>query len=148
MDNKLAPVVKSLVVALEIEAAFDLFIAGSWWPLDSHSVFGDQSLRVDFPRSAEQSIVEYGKDGQTSVWGTVSSIDSPKSLHFTWHPGAAAKQAQRIEVTLQTVENGTEVRLSHSGWEVLGEKAKEVRANYDTGWDFVFTERFGGKAGQ
>jgi hypothetical protein len=33
--------------------------------------------------------------------------------------------------------SGTRVELVHTGWERLGERAGEVRARYDTGWEPV-----------
>jgi hypothetical protein len=29
---------------------------------------------------------------------------------------------------------GTRVELEHRGWEILGDKAQQVRAGYETGW--------------
>jgi hypothetical protein len=34
----------------------------------------------------------------------------------------------------------------HRGWEHHGDKATELRARYDSGWDFVFGQRYAGAA--
>ena len=43
VQDSILPVTKSFVVQLPIAAAFRLFTAeiGRWWPLRTHSVFGD-----------------------------------------------------------------------------------------------------------
>ena len=40
-------------------------------------------------------------------------------------------------VTFTTVDDGTLVRLEHSGWEAFGDCAPEARASYEQGWPVV-----------
>jgi len=46
VQDMILPVTKSFVVQLPITAAFRLFTSdiGRWWPLNSHSVFGDAAV--------------------------------------------------------------------------------------------------------
>lgn len=150
MSSNLEPVVKTLVVPLSVEDAFDLFTAHmtSWWPLESHSVFLDRAERVSFPEEAGQPITEYSSDGRTTVWGTLVSRKRPSSLSFSWHPGRPAETAQTVDISFSQSDGGTEVVLIHSGWDILGDKAGEARAGYDPGWDLVLIQCYGGKAGE
>lgn len=56
--------------------------------------------------------------------------------------GAAGQSGAAGESGLSGAE--TVVRLVHSGWEKFGDRAIEMRGNYDTGWDYVFGECYGG----
>jgi uncharacterized protein YndB with AHSA1/START domain len=57
-------------------------------------------------------------------------------VSFTWHPGADPKQAGHVTVTFKQVDDGTEVVLTHTGWERRPDGAK-ARQGYDSGWDYV-----------
>ena len=52
-------------------------------------------------------------------------------------------KAQHVELTFTPVGDGTEVRLVHSGWEALAERAAATREEYERGWNVVFVERYG-----
>ena len=49
-----------------------------------------------------------------------------------------------FEIRFAAVASGTEVVLTHSGWEALGEKAEAERNGYDNGWETVFVAAFPG----
>ena len=134
----LAPLVKKVVVPVGVERAFEVFTAemSAWWPLPSHSVWEDKARDVRLEGVVGGQIMEYGDDGESTSWGTVSDWDPPKSVGFTWHPGSDPEQAGHVTVTFTSVNAGTEVELTHTGWERRpdGERA---RAGYDGGWEYV-----------
>ena len=148
----LSPVVKRVVVTCSAEDAFRYFTADfqKWWPAHTHSVIAMSSEGARRPSSCtldpriggliiEQG--EHGEHGETDeryVWGTVVSWDPPRKLAFTWHPGSEAHLAQTVEVTFASVAGGTEVVLTHGGWERLAEQAAAAREGYDNGWEGVF----------
>jgi len=148
-NDSIQPVRKTLQIPLAPGAAFDLFTMSMerWWPFETHSVFEKEKKAFRFECHKGGRLVETGPGGEDSVWGTVLAFDRPHEARFTWHPGRGAEAAQEITVTFAREGSGTLVTLIHSGWEVLGDRAAEVRANYETGWDMVFGERFGGAAG-
>ena len=148
MSDQLGPVVKEIEVPLALEPAFDLFTREmeSWWPFESHSIYEKQKVSFEFQCKPGGQIIEVGPAGAESVWGTIDEYDRPNRVSFSWHPGRDDANAQRVEVDFELAPGGTRVRLVHSGWESLGERALEVRANYDTGWDHVFGTRFGDAA--
>lgn len=134
------PVVKTVSVPLSPEAAFELFTArlGDWWPVETHSVAagaGGVSQSVELGAGPGGQIVETTPDGQSHVWGTIAEWDPGTALAFSWHPGRTASEATEVRVTFEPDGNGgSNVTLTHTGWEVLGARAETVRDNYDQGW--------------
>jgi uncharacterized protein YndB with AHSA1/START domain len=110
----------------------------AWWPLASKSVHGERARRVVFETGEGGRIYEIARDGGEADWGRVLVWDHPNHVVFTWHPGRESNTAGTVDVSFTPEESGTLVRLVHSGWEKLGDQAREVRAGYDTGWDEVF----------
>lgn len=147
-ETMVEPVVKTVVVPIAPESAFRLFTESMalWWPLGSHSVFGAESVSVTFDPRVGGQLTETSSAGQHSVWGSVTAWAPPDSVSFTWHAGRDPKAAQQVAVTFTVEAPGTRVRLEHTGWEVLGDDAEEVRGSYDDGWDRVFMEAYGGAA--
>ena len=79
-----------------------------------------------------------GREGTRMVTGKVLEFDPPKKLVHTF----THKGLDNVETTctwdLVEAEGCTILTLTHSGWEKLGQKAFEVAANHDTGWDQHF----------
>ncbi|WP_020385569.1 SRPBCC family protein [Kribbella catacumbae] len=134
----IAPLTKRVVVPADPDRAFELFTAemGAWWPLATHSVGQSKATDVKLEGAVGGRIIEYGEDGPVGYWGTISDWDPPKSLSFTWHPGSDPTQAGHITVSFKPVDDGTEVELTHTGWDRHPGGA-EARAAYDTGWDYT-----------
>lgn len=76
----------------------------------------------------------------------VTAREPPGRLAFTWHPGREDDTATQVEVTFTAAADGTEVRLVHTGWEVLGDRGPEVRERYVTGWAMVLGQRYAATA--
>jgi DNA-binding transcriptional ArsR family regulator/uncharacterized protein YndB with AHSA1/START domain len=136
---EIAPVTKSFVVKLPIESAFHLFTTdvGRWWPLKTHSVFGDEATTCIVDAQVGGRFYEVHQDGRQSEWGRVLAWEPPHRLACTWHPGRGPETAQELEITFEEAPDGTQVTLVHTGWERLSGDGPATRANYDTGWDFV-----------
>ncbi|GAA4356719.1 SRPBCC domain-containing protein [Angustibacter luteus] len=127
----LAPVVRELRVAVDPATAYAVFTAhlGGWWPLGGFSVHGATSS-VAFEGDA---VVERAADGQVSVWAEVLERREPELLRLAWHPGAGPDRATEVEVTFSPDDEGTLVRLVHSGWERLADP-QSGRDSYAGGW--------------
>jgi uncharacterized protein YndB with AHSA1/START domain len=138
IEQELAPLVKTVVVPTTPDRAFTLFTAelGKWWPLATHSARGDQATDVRLEGAVGGQIVEYDASGPVGSWGTVSDWDPPHTVSFTWHPGSDPKEAGHVTVRFTASGDGTEVELTHTGWERRPDGAT-ARENYDTGWTFV-----------
>lgn len=141
----IAPIVKSLSVALPPAQAFDLFTVGidRWWPRTIHSVSLERTRQVVFEGQPGGSVHEIRDDGARFEWGRILTWDPPRAVRFSWYPGRDEATQQEVEVSFAPEGTGTRVTLVHSGWETLGERGTEVRGGYDTGWDLVFGEGYG-----
>jgi hypothetical protein len=130
----LEPVVYAVVVPGSVSHAFAGFTDHThlWWPLDTFGVYGAGSY-VEFE---ENLVLETADDGRTSIWGTLDDWQPPLSFHATWHPGSSALWSTELLVVFRAVEEGTEVRVFHEGWEGAETPAAE-RAQYVTGWPLI-----------
>ena len=135
------PLVKRRRFSLDPERAFALFTEemGSWWPLGSYSVAGEEAAEAVFEGWQGGAIFERTRDGTTHVWGTVLEWEPPFRLAFSWHPGRTPSTAQRVELVFEADGDGCRLTLIHSGWDALGDEAEGTRTGYESGWDFVLT---------
>ena len=144
-------VVRSSVrVPLAVPEAFRLFTERihEWWPLDTHSVYGDKARMVVLEPRAEGRIIETSDAGETAEWGTVTRWDPPERLAFTWHPGEDGRVVTLVEITFAAAdEGGTQVDLRHTGWEAKGDRAAALVKSYGPGWEHVLG-RYAAVAGQ
>jgi uncharacterized protein YndB with AHSA1/START domain len=146
VNPALSPVVKRIMVKCSAADAFRYFTSDfdKWWPAHTHSVIAMSSDGVKRPLSCTMDpragglIVEHGAGGERYVWGTVIAWEPPRRVEFTWHPGRDPGLAQTVEVRFGAADGGTEVVLTHGGWERLAEQAAAVREGYDNGWESVF----------
>ncbi|TDW66423.1 SRPBCC domain-containing protein [Kribbella pratensis] len=138
VKQEISPLVKTVVVPVGVERAFEAFTAetSAWWPMFGHSVGGAAANEVQMEGAVGGRIVEYGAEGELATWGTVSDWDPPTTVGFSWHPGGDPSEAGQVTVTFTPTGDGTEVQLVHSGWERRGDGAR-ARLSYDTGWDYV-----------
>jgi hypothetical protein len=133
----IAPVEKTIRVRLEPADAFDLFTRqmARWWPFVPFSCSGASALRVEFEPKVGGVVVEHTKDGARHLWGTLTAWEPPHRFAMTWHPARTPEQATRLAVEFAALAGGgTEVRLTHDGWEA---REAGVRENYDGGWNTV-----------
>jgi len=146
----IAPVFKSITVECTPEEAFRYFTEeiDKWWPLERHSCIAHGSGFKEKPASClfEQyrggRIIERGHSGEEHVWGTVLVWSPPSRVVFSWHPMRDEKTAQTVDVRFSLVPKGTQVVLTHSDWEHLGEDAHKERNTYNEGWEVVFVTNY------
>lgn len=123
------PIIRTAVVIRPPAEAFAIFTdeIGAWWPVPTHSVFGERSGGVHF---IDGRLVELGTDGSESTWAEVLEWDPPRKLALAWHPGGVAENANRVEVTFEAADAGTRVQVRHDGWESFGEEGLRRRRGY------------------
>ncbi|MEO8105939.1 MAG: SRPBCC domain-containing protein [Actinomycetes bacterium] len=127
-----APVVREITVSATPLRAFWVWTdqLQQWWPFATHSVYGASSTAA-FRGGV---LVETGADGSTCSWGTVTTWEPGRRLTMTWHPGSEPDQETVVDVTfLETLDGGTRVTLTHTGWEKRTDAAR-ARADYESGW--------------
>ncbi len=145
--GELDPVIVTVEVPGAVARTFMGFTEHThlWWPLESNSVFGVGSY-VEFE---ENLVLETADDGRTAIWGSIDDWQPPLSFHASWHPGTTALWSTELRVAFRAVDDGTEVRLVHSGWEGAEDPAA-ARAEYAAGWPVVlqrFVRFMGGSEG-
>jgi hypothetical protein len=146
--TQLPPVVRTVEVSCSPRRAFELFTSaiGEWWPLLTHSVYGDDAASVRMGEAVGAAIVETSATGEESRWGTITAWEPGSELGFTWHPGIDIAEATDVTVRFLATERGTRVKLEHRGWERRRD-AEIVRAGYVKGWVPVL-ERFAARASE
>lgn len=137
------PIIKTCTVPLGPADAFELFTTRlrEWWPTESHSISADidgeavRDIRVEGRVGGR--VIETAGDGVEYAWAEVLAWEPPSRFVLSWHPTPTPTAASRVEVRFRATPFGTDVELTHSGWEEFGSRAAELRTNYDSGWEPV-----------
>ncbi len=129
---------KIVTVDCAVEEAFRVFTtdAQSWWPTDSHSIYGEVK-EIVFEEREGGEVFEISNAGEKGHWATVLSWEPPNRLVLAWNILDRDAIATELEVRFLSEGSGTRVELEHRGWEWLAEGASDKREDYDTGWDHV-----------
>lgn len=142
------PVRKSVHVPLDPDRAFTLFTdrIADWWPVDKHSLSANRFKKSSGGLSIEPRvgghILEECSDGETRPWATVTAWEPGKRLTVSWYVGRPEAEATEVDIRFETVEGGTQLELTHSGFEALGKDAQPTRDGYNQGWVGVLSECF------
>ena len=140
--DRIEPVVKVVSVPGEPGVVFELFTTrmGEWWPFDTHSVGGDDTVDARVDPEVGGRVYEITRQGVEHEWGRVTDWEPTGRVGFDWYPGQPVSSATHVEITFRHTAEGTEVTLVHDGWESRGADGDRMRENYDTGWDHVLAQ--------
>jgi uncharacterized protein YndB with AHSA1/START domain len=132
--NPIPPIRREIFLRAAPSAVFGCFTddVARWWPVGSHSVFGDGS-RVAFE---PEVLVEESATGERSVWAEVVAFEPPRLIQLNWHAGQPPEQATEVVITFSEREGGTLLLLEHRGWERRANGA-QIREGYQCGWGIV-----------
>lgn len=132
------PLVLEFDVACSPQHAFDTWALDTarWWPA-SHSVSIDPGLVVTLEPRVGGRIFERTPSGDEHDWGQIIAWEPPERLAYLWHLRQDRDDATRVEITFAGSEEGTRVRIVHSGWERLGAEGSDLRNRNRVGWDGV-----------
>jgi uncharacterized protein YndB with AHSA1/START domain len=135
----LPPIERRTSVSWSQADAFRRFTANfaTWWPSATHSIGGKRVKRIVFECRVGGRIYEELVDGRRYQWGRITAWEPPTRVAFTWHPSKDESVAQDVDVRFLVDGAGTEVVLSSSGWEKLGDKAARERKGYSIGWGAI-----------
>ena len=143
-----APIRKLLRVRANRQRAFDTFVAmGGWW-LKSHSLqpSGQRDVVIE-PRDGGRWY-DIGEDGTEMEWGRVVEWGAPERILLAWQLNAEWTYDPEFETTVEIrfTADGDEtiVEFEHSDLERFGDKADEVRGDYDRGMDGGWGELLAG----
>lgn len=139
----IAPVEKSLYVPLAPTEAFALFTdqMAEWWPLGTHSISangdGSTAKTVIFEPRLGGRVLETCSDGEIRPWATVTKWTPGERFVLSWYVGRPEDLATTVDVRFQPEGDGTRLLLTHSGFDILGDKGQQNRDGYNGGWDGV-----------
>ena len=131
------PLTMSFEVACSAEHAFTVWTAqiGSWWPPD-HTVSGRGDAAVVLQGGVGGRIFEREPDGTEHDWGLVTVWNPPDRLAYVWHLGTDPDDATEVEICFRAKgPAATRIEIEHRGWERLGSKGEQWRAQNQAGWE-------------
>jgi hypothetical protein len=149
-ETPIEPVRKERRLHLPPDEAFELFTHGmaTWWPLETHSIAGDDAVGIRFEGHVGGRVVEIDGSGTEYEWADVITWDPPARVVLAWHPTVDLVAASTIDARFEADGDDTRLLLEHRDWEEFGEQlGQELRASYEPGWDLVlapFEARAGG----
>ena len=135
-----APIRRTLKVRASQRKAFDTFFAGmgSWW-LKGHSLLGSPQQDVVIEPRAGGRWYEIGEDGSQMNWGKVLAWEAPDRVVLAWQLNAEWTYDPDFETTVEVrfTPDGDYVIVDfeHRDLERFGDKAAEVRGDYESGMD-------------
>ena len=135
-EGGVGPIVESVFVPADREVVYAAFTdeIGAWWPVGTHSVTGIAVEGLELEAHAGGRLVEVWADGTRTTWAQVVTLVPASLISFGWNPGGGPAPPTSVDVAFESIAGGTQVRVTHSGWEALGE---EARMDYVAGWPFV-----------
>lgn len=130
---------KTITVDCVVEEAFRTFTtdAISWWPLDSHSIHGNDVREIVLEEREGGEVYEVTADGTRGHWASVLHFEPPNRIVLAWNILARESSPTEVEVRFTPDGDTTRVDLEHRGWETVADDREAKRDNYDTGWDRV-----------
>ncbi|MDQ3671114.1 MAG: SRPBCC domain-containing protein [Actinomycetota bacterium] len=130
---------KTITVDCTVEEAFRVFTtdAISWWPIDSHTIHGNDVEQIVFEERQGGEIYEVTADGRRGHWASVLELEPPSRLVLAWNILERESSPTEVEVRFTPEGGRTRVDLEHRGWEAVSEGRETKRDNYDAGWDQV-----------
>jgi Activator of Hsp90 ATPase homolog 1-like protein len=133
----ISPLQVDFVVACGRDTAFRLWTQalGTWWPAD-HTVSGDP-VAVVMEGHVGGRVFERARDGTEHEWGRITLWEPPSRLGYTWHLGSDPDDATDVLVGFLAGEadDTTVVKIEHSGWERLGDRASSWQDRNRAGWE-------------
>jgi len=135
-EGGVGPILESVFVPAEQAAVFEVLTAGigQWWPVGAVSVTGVPVVGLELDGRVDGLLVEVWDDGTRAPWARVIAWEPPRRLGLEWNPGGGRQPSTTVDIVLDRIAGGTQVRVTHAGWEPLGEDA---RMDYVAGWPFV-----------
>ena len=135
-----APIRRTLRVKAPQHKAFDTFVAGmgGWW-IRSHSLLAAPQQNVVIEPRSGGRWYEVGEDGSEQDWGKVIAWERPDRVLLAWQLNADFDYDPGIETTVEVRfsadGDGTIVEFEHRDLERFGERAAQVRGDYESGMD-------------
>ena len=130
---------KTITVDCVVEEAFRIFTtdAISWWPVATHSIYGDDVRELVFEEHEGGEIYELTADGKRGHWASVLAWEPPNRLVLAWNVLERETIPTEVEIRFTPDGDTTRVALEHRGWENVADDREAKRDDYGTGWEHV-----------
>ena len=142
----IAPIIKSVTVAIPPERAFTLFAGdiGRWWAPNMH-IAPEPFTEIVIEPHAGGRWFERDAAGAECQWGQVLAWEPPERLLLAWQLGADFAfdpgLVTEVEVSFEPEGTGSRVTLTHRHLERFGPSAERVAGQLAGGWPGL-VERF------
>lgn len=142
--RKQEPIRQSVRVDCPIDDAFRLFTEAfaDWWPLHLYSATEDNAETCVIEPWSGGRVFERTRTGEEVDWGTVTSCNPPRHLRFTWDPTGIGDDSQTVDVDFTADADGTQVTLTHTGWEAPGVAVCAIQAAPGEGLSALLAQFF------
>jgi hypothetical protein len=133
------PDIEPLLVELELRCsaahAFSTWTErfGLWWP-PGHTTSGDPDATVHLEPRLGGRIFERATDGREIDWGEITQWDPPHRLGYLWHIRRTREAATDVLVSFEDTDDGSRIRIEHTGWDRLGDQGRPWRDANRGGW--------------
>ena len=142
----IAPIVKSVSVAVPPERAFAIFASdiGRWWSPNMH-IAPEPFTEIVIEPHAGGRWFERDAAGAECQWGQVLAWEPPGRLLLAWQLDADfafdPELITEVEVNFEPEGTGSRVTLTHRNLERFGPSAERVAGQLGGGWPGL-VERF------
>lgn len=138
----IAPVRKTIVVAVPADRAFEAFTQhmGSWWKPD-HSIGAAAFVDIRMEAHEGGRWFEVDAAGNECPWGRVMVWEPPKRVVLAWQINGQWQPDPDFETELEirfveVGESATRIELEHRNLDRFGAAAEGIREQFDSpgGW--------------
>ena len=129
-------VVKSIMLPLDADAAFDLFTLkiSAWWPTDRRHT---QDPTSEIFLLASGRFYERAPDGREVELGCVRAWDRPHRILLDFFIATGPEEPTEVEITFAATASGTQVTVSHGPKPASRALWLERAPRYERSWDLV-----------
>lgn len=141
----IAPVVRSVQVAVPPARAFELFTGqmGRWWP-EAHHIGAKPFAAIHIEPHVGGRWYEADADGGECPWGKVLEWEPPHRAVLGWQLNAKFEYdpdfLTQVELTFLAHEGGTLMTLTHHNMQRFGEAAPMLAPAMSEGWGQIIGE--------
>jgi len=141
----IAPVVRSVQVAVPPARAFELFTGqmGKWWPA-SHPIGARPFAAINIEPHVGGRWYEADAEGGECPWGKVLEWDPPHRALLGWQLNAQFEYdpafLTEVELAFTANEGGTLMTLTHHNMQRFGESAAQLAIGMGDGWGQIIAE--------
>ena len=138
----IAPVVRSVHVAVPPQRAFELFTGhmGKWWH-ESHHIAATPFADIVIEPEAGGRWFERDAEGNETVWGKVLEWQPPGRVVLGWQLTANFEYdpdfLNEVELEFADAEGGTQVTLTHHNLQRFGDSAAAMAPSLSEGWGML-----------